>query len=224
MSPIRLGRSGSSNMSAMSPWWLLLLAAYALGTFPTAHLVGRLVGHDPTTEGSGNPGATNMYRVAGRWAGALVLLGDLLKGIAPTLVALLLASRAVALGCALAAVIGHIAPLTRRLRGGKGVATYGGGSLVMWPYVAVGAVVLFLILTKWSGRPSVGSLIAVPLLSVGVGIEVALGRVQWWEAVLLAALAALIVFLHRGNIVRLARREEARMENVFTRRSAKTTS
>ena len=208
----------------MSPWWLLLLAAYALGTFPTAHLVGRLVGHDPTTEGSGNPGATNMYRVAGRTAGALVLIGDLIKGVTPTLLALLLASRAVALGCALAAVIGHIAPLTRRLRGGKGVATYGGGALVMWPYVTAGAVLVFIVVSKWSGRPSVASLVAVPLVPVGVGIEVALGGVRWWEAVLLGALAVLIVCLHWGNIVRLARREEARLENVFTRRSADPTS
>ena len=204
----------------MSPWWLLLLAAYALGTFPTAHLVGRLVGHDPTTEGSGNPGATNMYRVAGRTAGALVLIGDLIKGVTPTLLALLLASRAVALGCALAAVIGHIAPLTRRLRGGKGVATYGGGALVMWPYVTAGAVLVFIVVSKWSGRPSVASLVAVPLVPGGVGIEVALGGVRWWEAVLLGALAVLIVCLHWRNIVRLARREEARLENVFTRRSA----
>ena len=206
----------------MSAWWLLVPLAYLLGTFPTAHLVGRLVGHDPMSEGSRNPGATNMYRVAGRGAGALVLLGDLVKGLAPTLVALLLAGRPIAMGCALAAVLGHIAPLTRRLRGGKGVATYGGASLAMWSFAALGAVVLFLIVTKWSGRPSVGSLVAVPLLPVGVGIQVALGSIGWWEPVLLAAVAAVIVALHWRNIVRLARGEEARLPNVFTRRQATT--
>ena len=211
----------------MTPWWLLLLVAYVLGTFPTAHLVGRLVGIDPTAEGSGNPGATNMYRVAGRGAGALVLIGDLLKGLIPTLVALLVAGRPVATGCALAAVIGHIAPLTRRLRGnrskgGKGVATYGGGSFVMWPYATLGVVLVFLVVTKWSGRPSVASLVAVPLLPVGVGVEAALGHTGWWESVLLAALALLIVFLHRSNIVRLTRGEEARLPNIFGRRSVTT--
>ena len=211
----------------MSPWWLLLLVAYVLGTFPTARLVGRLVGIDPTEEGSGNPGATNMYRVAGRGAGALVLLGDLVKGLAPTLVALLVAGRPVAMGCALAAVIGHIAPVTRlrgsKGKGGKGVATYGGGSFVMWPYATLGAVLLFLVVTKWSGRPSVASLVVVPLLPVGVGIEAALGHTRWWESVLLAALALVIVFLHRGNIVRLVRGEEARLPNIFHRRSVTTT-
>lgn len=213
----------------MSPWWLLLLVAYVLGTFPTAHLVGRLFGIDPTAEGSGNPGATNMYRVAGRGAGALVLLGDLVKGLAPTLFALLVAGRPVAMGCALAAVIGHIAPVTRRLRGGrkskggKGVATYGGGSLVMWPFAALGAVIVFVGVTKLSGRPSAGSIVAVPLIPVGVGIEAALGHTGWWESVLLAALAMVIVFLHRGNIVRLVRGEEARLPNIFHRRSVTTT-
>lgn len=206
----------------MSAWWLLVPLAYVLGTFPTAHLVGRLVGHDPMNEGSCNPGATNMYRVAGRGAGALVLLGDLVKGLAPTLVALLLAGRPVAMGCAVAAVLGHIAPLTRRLRGGKGVATYGGVSLAMWSFAALGAVVLFLIVTKWSGRPSVGSLVAVPLLPVGVGIQVAFGSVRWWEPVMLAAVALVIMAMHWRNIVRLARGEEARLPNVFTRGQATT--
>ena len=206
----------------MSAWWLLVPLAYLLGTFPTAHLVGRLVGHDPMNEGSCNPGATNMYRVAGRGAGALVLLGDLVKGLAPTLVALLLAGRPVAMGCAVAAVLGHIAPLTRRLRGGKGVATYGGVSLAMWSFAALGAVVLFLIVTKWSGRPSVGSLVAVPLLPVGVGIQVAFGSVGWWEPVMLAAVALVIMAMHWRNIVRLTRGEEARLPNVFTRGQATT--
>ncbi len=206
----------------MSAWWLLVPLAYLLGTFPTAHLVGRLVGHDPMNEGSRNPGATNMYRVAGRGAGALVLLGDLVKGLAPTLVALLLAGRPVAMGCAVAAVLGHIAPLTRRLRGGKGVATYGGVSLAMWSFTALGAVVLFLVVTKWSGRPSVGSLVAVPLLPVGVGIQVAFGSVGWWEPVMLAAVALVVLAMHWRNIVRLARGEEARLPNVFTRGQATT--
>jgi len=206
----------------MSAWWLLVPLAYLLGTFPTAHLVGRLVGHDPMNEGSRNPGATNMYRVAGRGAGALVLLGDLVKGLAPTLVALLLAGRPVAMGCAVAAVLGHIAPLTRRLRGGKGVATYGGVSLAMWSFAALGAVLLFLIVTKWSGRPSVGSLVAVPLLPVGVGIQVAFGSVGWWEPVMLAAVALVVVAMHWRNILRLARGQEARLPNVFTRGQATT--
>ena len=204
-------------MLPVNLWWLLLIPAYLLGTFPTAHLVGRVVGRNPSTEGSKNPGATNMYRLAGRIAGAFVLLGDILKGVAATLLALLLAPRSVALGCAIAAVIGHIAPITRKFRGGKGVATYGGSSLVLWPYTALGTIALWLIITKWSGRPSVGSLVAVPLLPVGITIEYALGRWHWWEPVSYASLALLVVCMHRDNIQRLINREEKRMQNVFTR-------
>ena len=212
----RLQPQGTS-MLPVNLWWLLLIPAYLLGTFPTAHLVGRVVGRNPSTEGSKNPGATNMYRLAGRIAGAFVLLGDILKGVAATLIALLLAPRSVALGCAIAAVIGHIAPITRKFRGGKGVATYGGSSLVLWPYTALGTILLWLIITKWSGRPSVGSLVAVPLLPVGITIEYALGRWHWWEPVSYASLALLVVCMHRDNIQRLINREEKRMQNVFTR-------
>ena len=201
-----------------SLWWLLLIPAYFLGTFPTAHLVGRVVGRNPSLEGSKNPGATNMYRIAGRTAGAFVLFGDLLKGVTATLLPYIWAPRPVALGCAVAAVLGHILPLTRRLRGGKGVATYGGCSLVLWPFVALGAIAVWLIFTKWSGRPSVGSLITIPLVPVGILLEqVALGRFlnAWWEPVSFGCLSLVIVWMHRTNIQRLIKREEDRMKIVF---------
>ena len=63
---------------------------------------------------------------------------------------------------------------------------------------------------------------AVPVLPIAVGIEVALSDIPWWESVLLAALALVIVFMHRANIVRLTRGEEGRLPNVFTRRSVTT--
>ena len=61
-------------------WYFLIPVSYAFGIFPTAQLVAGLLGHDPTEEGSGNPGASNVYRVAGAKAGILVLAGDLMKG------------------------------------------------------------------------------------------------------------------------------------------------
>ena len=67
-------------------WYLLIPVSYAFGIFPTAQLVAGLLGHDPTEEGSGNPGASNVYRVAGAKAGILVLAGDLIKGFTPALV------------------------------------------------------------------------------------------------------------------------------------------
>src|SRR5690349_18914145 len=104
-------------------WIVVAVGAYAAGTFPTAQLVGRRLGRDPTREGSGNPGATNVYRTAGRRAGLMVALGDVAKGAVPTAVGYLVDGRPLATVAWAAAVAGHVAPVTRRLRGGKGVAT-----------------------------------------------------------------------------------------------------
>ena len=109
---------------------LVVVAGYLLGTFPTAALVGRLTGHDPTAEGSGNPGATNVYRTSGRGAGVAVLLdrpGQGRPGRRARPPASATTSSGVAAGAA--AVLGHVAPVTRRFRGGKGVATAAGA----WP-------------------------------------------------------------------------------------------
>ena len=94
----------------MDPAWLLVVPAYLLGTFPTAILVGRREGRDPTQEGSGNPGASNTFRTMGRRAGAIVLLGDVAKGALAAGVGLATGNRAVGVACGLAAVLGHVSP------------------------------------------------------------------------------------------------------------------
>ena len=147
-----------------------VIAGYIVGTFPTAQLVARLVGaDDPTTQGSGNPGASNMYRTAGKRAGVLVGVIDALKGAVPVGVALLVAGRPEAHAVWVAAVAGHVWPVTRRLRGGKGVATAGGGGLDLAAHRhRAGAAFLRV---KWAGR-ALGSLsiaIAFPIVSAIAG-------------------------------------------------------
>src|SRR4051794_404859 len=115
----------------MGPAVVLVALAYFAGTFPTAALATRRTGHDPAQEGSGNPGASNVYRLAGRRAGAIVFGGDLLKGALAALAGLAAGGRALGLACGIAAVIGHIFPVTRRFRGGKGVATAAGMAVVL---------------------------------------------------------------------------------------------
>ena len=105
--------------SAVSFAWVLVPAAYFVGTFPSAQLIGRLFGHDPMLEGSRNPGASNMTRLAGRWAGSLVLVGDMFKAVIPVGVGYLFGGRPVAVACGAAVVIGHVFPVQRRLRGGR---------------------------------------------------------------------------------------------------------
>jgi glycerol-3-phosphate acyltransferase PlsY len=182
----------------------LVVAAYLAGTFPTARLVAARRGHDPRREGSGNPGATNVYRVAGRRAGALVALGDVAKGAVPTGVALGVSGRSLAAACWVAAVVGHVFPLHQRGRGGKGVATAGGGAVVLYPLASAVLVVVFVVVAKSTRRASVASLSIAPLLPVLVAVTDHAG----WETAVAAGISALIVVRHAGNIGRLLRHEE----------------
>ncbi len=192
-------------MDAVDPWWLLVPASFLLGAFPTAQLIGRLAGHDPTAEGSGNPGASNVYRVAGRRAGAAVLVGDVLKGFIPAAVGVAAGGRALGLACGIAAMFGHIFPVTRGFRvGGKGVATLGGACWFLYPLVALGLITVWAVLVGTLRMASVGSLAMIVLLPLGVALR---GR-PGWEVAVMAGAAAVVLVRHWPNIRRIVRREE----------------
>lgn len=186
-------------------WVLVILGSYVLGTFPTAILVGRRKGVDPTKEGSGNPGATNMYRTAGKAAGAIVLVGDMLKGVIAPAAGWIIDDRRLAYACWAAAVIGHIFPVFRKFRGGKGVATAGGGVIVLLPITAAICIVIFITTVKITKRGSLGSLIisaAVPCLAA------AFGR-PGWEVAVAGAVCGVVILRHWSNIKRLVTGKEA---------------
>lgn len=182
----------------------LVVASYVMGMFPTAILVGRQTGHDPTREGSGNPGATNVYRTSGRRAGLVVGIGDVAKGAIPTLVGLLVDGRPLAAACWVAAVLGHVLPLTRRLRGGKGVATAAGGVLVLLPIVALCCGVIFGLTIKLTRTASLGSILAFAL---GPVLVWAFGQPRW-EVMVTIAVCALVLGRHWSNIKRLVSGDE----------------
>jgi glycerol-3-phosphate acyltransferase PlsY len=184
--------------------WVLVVPAYLLGTFPTALLVGARAGHDPSVEGSGNPGASNTFRTMGRRAGAAVLVGDLAKGALAAAMGLATGNRAVAVACGLAAVLGHVAPATRGFRGGKGVATGAGMALVLLPGPTLVLALLWAITVRATGAASAGSLVVAIGLPVGA---LASGRPPA-EVAAFAACGLLVVARHRGNISRLRRGEE----------------
>jgi glycerol-3-phosphate acyltransferase PlsY len=184
--------------------WVLLVPAYLLGTFPTAILVGRRAGRDPTQEGSGNPGASNAYRTMGRRAGVLVLAGDLSKGAVAAGLGLGTGNRAVAVGCGLAAVVGHVLPATRGWRGGKGVATAAGMAIVLVPVVAAVLAVVWAVVARVTGTASVASLAIAAGLPVGAAVA---GRPAG-EVAACAAVGVLVVLRHRENLDRLRRGEE----------------
>jgi glycerol-3-phosphate acyltransferase PlsY len=189
----------------MDPAWALVVPAYLLGTFPTAILVGRRQGRDPTTEGSGNPGATNALRTMGRRAGAFVLLGDFGKGAVAAGLGWALGGRAIGVACGLAAVLGHVAPATRRFHGGKGVATAAGMAFVLLPGVALAMAVLFTVVAKVTKTVSAGSI----AIAIGFPIGAAVVGRPAGEVAAFAACGLLVVVRHRDNIRRLRRGEEA---------------
>ena len=180
---------------------LVVVAAYLVGTFPTATLVA---GSRVTSEGSGNPGASNVYRVAGRKAGLLVFAGDFLKGALATAAGYAIDGRSLALACGAAAVVGHCLPVTRRFRGGKGVATAAGFVLVVEPLVAAVAIVAWLLVAKLAHKASVASLV----VAVGIPSAVLAIRGSGIEAATVAAVAVLVVARHADNVARLMRGEE----------------
>ena len=194
--------------SAMNAWRILVVVSYVVGSFPTALFVGKLTGNDPRTEGSGNPGASNMYRVAGRRAGAAVLLGDVLKGFVPAAIGFLADGRSLGLACGLAAMVGHILPLARTPRvGGKGVATLGGVCWFLYPLVTVGLIAIWVLTLRIFRTASVGSLAMAAALPFGVALR---GRPAW-EVAAMAGGAVVIFIRHWSNIKRIARNEERRV-------------
>ena len=184
---------------------VVVVAAYLVGTFPTAALIGRVTGHDPTAEGSGNPGATNVLRTSGRWAGAAVLAVDVAKGALAAGLGLLVGDHTLGVIAGAAAVLGHVAPVSRRFRGGKGVATAAGASAVVFPVLSLILGVVFVITVAITRRVSVGSLVLALLLPVGV----ALGGWSGIEVLVTAGVSLVVIARHHENIRRLIRREEA---------------
>lgn len=177
-------------------FWLLAILAYLLGSLSFAILLSRLAGGpDPRASGSGNPGATNMLRVAGKKLAVMTLIGDLLKGLLPILIAKLLGlSLHQQAWIGLAAVVGHLYPLYFRFRGGKGVATAAGMLLGLYPPAALLALAAWALVFLLTRTSSLASLIATPLT---------LPLLAWQQpAALLPAcvLTGLIVWRHRHNL------------------------
>jgi len=177
-------------------FWQLTLLAYLTGSLSFAILISRLAGApDPRAGGSGNPGATNMLRLAGKRLAIWTLFGDLLKGVLPVLLAASLGlSVQQQAWIGLAAVLGHLYPLYFSFRGGKGVATAAGALLGLYPpaaFLALGAWLLVFRLTRTS---SAAALIALP---------VCLPLLAWQrpDALLpMSLLASLIIWRHRNNL------------------------
>ncbi|MBS2029809.1 MAG: glycerol-3-phosphate 1-O-acyltransferase PlsY [Deltaproteobacteria bacterium] len=188
----------------------LILGAYLLGAIPFGLVLGKALGGvDVRAAGSGNIGATNVARTAGKKIGALVLLLDALKALLPVLLAKKLFPDDVVLHAAVgaAAVLGHVFPIYLKFRGGKGVASAMGALLGLAPLATLGALVLFGIVYAATRLVSLGSLLGAALTVV---LTFALGYPRPYAYCALG-IALLIVVRHQGNIARMLRGNENKL-------------
>ena len=187
----------------------VVLIAYLVGSIASAILVCRAMDlPDPRSEGSGNPGATNVLRIAGKGPAALTLAGDVLKGALPVLLAssLSLAPTVEALS-ALAAFLGHLYPLYFRFEGGKGMATaLGAIAALAWPVACIMCAIWLAVaaMIRYSSLASIIAAIGAPVAALWFAPHPAnLG--------VLVVIAGLLLWRHRGNVRRLVRGTESRI-------------
>lgn len=188
---------------------LLLAAAYLLGSIPFSFLVARRYGiADVRRTGSGNVGASNVMRVAGKAAGALAFVLDASKGAAAALLAQVLQpDTPLAAQAAVAAVVGHLFPVWLGFRGGKGVATGAGAFLPLAPWPTLGALASFALLLALFRYVSLASLGATLVLVAALLLSGAPPAVAWAGA----AVGALVFVRHHENIARLLAGNERRI-------------
>ena len=177
---------------------LLILAAYLLGSVSSASIVCRAMGlPDPRSQGSNNPGATNVLRIGGRRAAMLTLAGDMLKGFLPVLAAQLLDAPPLLLAAVgLAAFLGHLYPVFFGFKGGKGVATALGVQFGLGWQVGGGVAAIWLIMAKLVNISSLSALVAMGLAPVVIWVFIGSP-----ELILMQVLMSLTLFWrHRSNI------------------------
>jgi len=190
---------------------LLILGGYLFGSISSAIITCRVLGlPDPRSQGSGNPGATNVLRIGGKKAAAVTLLGDMLKGLIPVLVAKFLgAGMAIQAATAVAAFLGHLYPVFFGFQGGKGVATLLGVLLgIHWP-VGLLTIATWLVIAKVFNISSLAALLSILVTPLYI----------WWlipdTALMIAMLlmGALLFWRHRSNIRNLLEGTEGKINS-----------
>jgi len=189
---------------------LLVFAAYLLGSVSSAILVCRVLGlPDPRTQGSNNPGATNVLRIGGKKAAAITLVGDSLKGLLPMVAGHLLGmAPAVLAATGLAAVLGHLYPVFFGFRGGKGVATALGVQIGLWWPIGLTVAGIWLFVAKVLRISSLSALVSMALAPLVVWLF-------WPDEALIGmqlVISGLLFWRHRGNIRNLISGTEGKIQ------------
>lgn len=198
---------------------LVILLAYCIGSIPTALIVSKVFfGIDIREYGSGNMGATNTFRVLGSKYGTIVMVVDMLKGMAAVKLFLLIpyytdpihstALINLQIGLGLSAVVGHIFPLWADFKGGKGVATLFGMVLAIQPYVALACVGVFLLVLYTTRFVSLSSILSG--VAFAVFILYIFDEPQQLYRIFAVSVALLVLLTHQKNIGRLLKGNESR--------------
>ena len=191
---------------------LLILASYLLGAIPNGLLIARLKGVDLQKVGSGNIGATNVFRCVGKGWGVLAFVLDAVKGFVPAFFFPRLLESAppwLSLACGVAAVAGHNWPVWLKFKGGKGVSTSAGMLLGIAPAaVGIGFAVfaLTVVVTRWVSLGSILAAVAVPAAYLWMN-----GADNRLLAGALVLMGLLVIVKHRANIGRLLKGTEPRI-------------
>ena len=189
-------------LTLLTDHYLWLIFGYLIGSVSSAIITCHLAGlPDPRTQGSGNPGATNVLRLGGRRIAALTLAGDVIKGIIPVLIAKLYgASLDLQITIGLATFLGHLYPVFFHFKGGKGVATAIGVLVTAaWP-VGLGTVGTWLFVAKVMRISSLSALVAFLLTPL---------YAWWWKPeqhyflALVCTMSIMLFWRHRSNIRKL---------------------
>ena len=189
--------------------YLLVLAAYLLGSISSAIIVCRIMGlPDPRSQGSNNPGATNVLRIGGRKAAAITLLGDALKGLIPVLACHALgASPLIFALTGMAAFLGHLYPVFFGFKGGKGVATAMGIHFGLSWMIGGAVAGVWLFMAKVLNVSSLAALVSMSLAPLFVWI--------FWPApeiiIMQSAMSLILIWRHRSNIRNLLSGEEGKI-------------
>lgn len=190
----------------------VVVGSYLIGSIPFGLVLGKLRGVDVRDYGSGKIGTTNVMRTLGVKAGAVILVADVLKGVAAVFLARYVVGPGVAeMVAGFAAVAGHNWSVFIRFRGGRGVATSVGAAITMVPVVGAAGLAVFALVIVTTRYVSLGSMVGAAGAAVASGIYTALAHGRVAYLIFTAVAAALIVFQHRDNISRLLSGTESKL-------------
>ena len=187
----------------------LILTSYLIGSLPFAIIVSRALGlPDPRSYGSGNPGTTNVLRTGRKLAALLTLAGDGGKGWLAVFLAARYGLDAIGVaGCALAVFLGHLFPVFLRFKGGKGVATSAGVLFAVDPWLGAAAAATWLavaVATRYASLASIVAAVVAPACAFFMSVHASV-------VLALALIGSLIVWRHKGNILKLAAGKERKI-------------